>query len=81
MSGQYLQVLDKSDKPFFARRVLVQHGASDEVLAVTEGRELAAKLKVAGHIVIYHEYPMGHQINTESLADARAWMADLLPGQ
>jgi phospholipase/carboxylesterase len=58
--------------------VLAQHGLYDEVLPVTEGRELATQIRDIGHRLETHEYPMGHQISAASLDDARAWLANIL---
>ena len=56
-------------KPF-----LVVHGTADTVLPIKNGRasrDILATLPVA---LTYHEYPMGHEINAQSLADVRVWL-------
>lgn len=56
--------------PFF-----VQHGTEDEVLSVEDGREVRAALEGLGVPLEYREYPMGHEVNMNSLQDATRWVA------
>ena len=58
--------------------VLVEHGTADPLIPVTRGREAARTLQEAGVPVVYREYPMGHQVAVESLADAAAWLDQVL---
>ncbi|HLK13563.1 MAG TPA: hypothetical protein VKT78_02050, partial [Fimbriimonadaceae bacterium] len=53
---------------------LVQHGTQDQVVPVDGGRGIRAHLEALGATVEYHEYPMGHEINAQSFADAKNWM-------
>ena len=56
----------------------IAHGAADPVVPVQFGRrakELFSKTNVR---FTYREYPMGHQISQESLADFAAWLKDRL---
>ena len=78
MSGRYLPSLDPGTSPSRLGPILQQHGVYDEVLSVTEGRELQAVLRQKGYILKYEEYPMGHQISMESLRDADAWIRDAI---
>ena len=62
-----------SDFPF-----LVVHGTADMVLPIAHGhtsRELLSSLSVD---LTYHEYPMGHEVNQESLSDVTAWLTEQL---
>ena len=62
-----------SDFPF-----LVVHGTVDMVLPITHGRasrELLSSLPVN---LTYHEYPMGHEVNQESLSDVTTWLSQQL---
>jgi phospholipase/carboxylesterase len=61
--------------PFF-----VQHGLHDEILSVAEGREVRDRLAELGVPVEYREYPMGHQVSTESVQDAIEWVHERLLG-
>ena len=54
---------------------LVVHGIADRVLPIHHGRasrELLSSLPVK---LTYHEYPMGHEVGRESLADVAAWLS------
>jgi phospholipase/carboxylesterase len=57
---------------------LVVHGTADMVLPITHGRasrELLSSLPVN---LTYHEYPMGHEVNQESLSDVTTWLTEQL---
>jgi phospholipase/carboxylesterase len=60
--------------------VLVQHGTNDPLIPVDQGRRTVARLGAAGVPVVYREYPMAHEVGLESLQDAVAWLALVLPG-
>lgn len=61
--------------------VLVQHGTEDPVVAVNLGRGAARTMAQGGVPVVYREYPMGHHVAVESVADAAAWLALVLSGE
>ena len=55
--------------------ILVVHGVADTVLPINHGRasrQLLASLPVE---LTYHEYPMGHEVSQESLADVSSWLS------
>ena len=55
--------------------ILVVHGIADNVLPINHGRasrQLLASLPVE---LIYHEYPMGHEVSQESLAEVSSWLS------
>jgi phospholipase/carboxylesterase len=57
-------------KPF-----LVVHGIADQVLPIQNGR---ASRDLLGRLPIdltYREYPMGHEVSMQSLADVVAWLS------
>lgn len=58
--------------PFF-----VQHGVEDEVLPIEDGREVRDALQGLGVPLEYREYPMGHEVNMNSLQDAIQWVASV----
>jgi thioredoxin len=58
--------------------VLIQHGSADPLIPVSRGRDAARSLADAGVPVVYREYPMAHQVAVESLADAAAWLEQVL---
>ena len=54
--------------------VIAVHGKWDEVIPVSFGRDIAAGVADLPVDFTYHEYPMGHQVSAESLADIDAWL-------
>jgi phospholipase/carboxylesterase len=63
-------------KPF-----LVVHGTADTVLPIQNGRASRAILSTLPIALTYKEYPMGHEINAQSLADVTAWLTARLDSQ
>lgn len=58
--------------------IFVAHGTEDQVLPIHHGRaarELLQQLPVA---LTYREYPIGHQISDQSLADIAGWLTQRL---
>ena len=55
-------------------RAFVAHGLHDPLLPIETGREVRAELEGAGLAVSYREYPMGHQIVPDELADLTHWL-------
>jgi phospholipase/carboxylesterase len=58
-------------------RAFAAHGLHDPLLPIEAGRETRAELEGSGLSVEYHEYPMGHAIVEEELADLRRWLGEL----
>ncbi|NTW48375.1 MAG: phospholipase [Chlorobiales bacterium] len=58
--------------------IFVAHGVFDEVLPVKLGREGKKYLESLPVKFVYHEYPMGHQVSLESMADISAWLTNRL---
>jgi phospholipase/carboxylesterase len=54
--------------------VFIAHGRSDQVIAVSFGREARELLDGAGLTVEYHESDAGHQIEAESARAASQWL-------
>lgn len=63
-------------KPF-----LVVHGVADTVLPIHNGRASRALLSALPVALTYQEYPMAHEVSTQSLADVAAWLAARLDRQ
>lgn len=61
--------------------VLLQHGRADPLISVDFGRRAARTLEDAGAPLVYREYPTGHQVVVESMADASAWLTRVLAGE
>ncbi len=55
--------------------VLVVHGTSDGVLPINNGRDSQKTLLALPVDLLYREYPMGHEVSRESLADVTAWLS------
>jgi phospholipase/carboxylesterase len=56
-------------KPF-----LVVHGIADTVLPIQNGRASRALLSELPVELAYKEYPIGHEVSAQSLADVTAWL-------
>jgi phospholipase/carboxylesterase len=55
--------------------VLVVHGTSDGVLPINNGRDSQKRLSALPVDLLYREYPMGHEVSRESLADVTSWLS------
>ncbi len=55
--------------------VLVQHGSADPVVPVSFGHEAREVLSGLGMDVSFGEYPIGHEISQQSLADLTGWLS------
>ncbi len=75
MSGAFPPGLEMP--PSTPRSVLVQHGTLDPVLPIAMGRDLAKRLAEAGLSVDAREYPVGHTVPADGLADGIEWLASL----
>ena len=53
---------------------LVVHGTADTILPIANGRASRQLLSSLPVELTYHEYPMGHEINQESLSDVVTWL-------
>jgi len=54
--------------------LLVVHGTADAVLPISHGRASHKRLSELPVDLLYREYPMGHEVSQESLADVVAWL-------
>jgi phospholipase/carboxylesterase len=81
MSGRLLAEIPErvvSDERLAGLQVFVAHGKYDDVIPVQAGREIRDYLQTRSVDVTYHEYPMAHQVSTQSLADIAAWLSTRL---
>ena len=81
MSGSFpSQVLARGVKQKALERLplLVAHGVYDPVLPIEHGRAIRQALEELPVELTYREYPMGHEVNLDSLKDASAWLSTLL---
>lgn len=77
MSGRVLPEILPNMAPPEALRgipILVVHGTADPILPVHHGRKIRDVLAQLPVELTYKEYPMGHQVTTETLADVSAWL-------
>ena len=78
MSGRILpeiQSLMAAPEELEGLPILVVHGVADTILPINHGhasRQLLASLPVE---LTYHEYPIGHEVSQESLADVSSWLS------
>ncbi len=78
MSGRILpeiQPLITSNQELTGLPFLVVHGTADMVLPVSHGRASRQLLSSLPVELTYQEYPMGHEVSQESLADVTAWLS------
>jgi phospholipase/carboxylesterase len=55
---------------------LVVHGLYDDVLPIDKGREADRWLRAHVSDLTYREYPMGHEIDEETLETIASWLRD-----
>lgn len=81
MSGQILPEIKSLMVPpdrFKGLPVMVVHGLQDELYPISFGRSTRDILSSLPVILNYQEYPMGHFMTQESLADVRVWLSNHL---
>jgi len=54
--------------------VFIGHGTSDPMVPYEGGRDSADVLKSLGYQVEWHEYPMGHSVCAQEIADISDWL-------
>jgi phospholipase/carboxylesterase len=55
--------------------VFAAHGQQDPLVPIALGRIIRDELTRLGVDLSWHEYPMGHTVIPQELADARTWLA------
>ena len=68
----------KTGLPASAPEFFLAHGTHDDILPPALGRAASASLKARGARVAFKEYPMGHGMCAEELADLRAFLRSTL---
>ena len=58
--------------------IFLAHGEYDEVVPIDRARAARTVLQVMGHLVEWHNYPMGHEVSDTELADVGAWLTGVL---
>ena len=54
--------------------VFMGHGRSDEMVGLARGAAARDALLALGHPVSWHDYPMGHSVCQQEVADLNAWL-------
>lgn len=81
LSG-YLPLADKlaaerspanADLPIF-----LAHGCEDDVVVPARATASRDLLRALGHTVAWHEYPIGHSVCPEEIADMQTWLCQVL---
>ena len=60
--------------------ILLQRGLYDQVLPIQHGQAARAALESLPVELDYREYPIGHEVSQQSLADAVEWLSARLDG-
>ncbi|MDP2405160.1 MAG: alpha/beta fold hydrolase [Hydrogenophaga sp.] len=58
--------------------IFLAHGEQDEVVVIDRARAARTVLQVMGHLVEWHNYPMGHEVSDTELTDVSAWLTGVL---
>lgn len=56
----------------------IAHGSADPVIPIEFARHARQLFSASNGAVVYREYPMGHEINEQSLSDSAAFLGGLL---
>jgi phospholipase/carboxylesterase len=59
---------------------IITHGKYDPIISIELARQTKELFSKSNAEYIYNEYPMGHQINEESLADVSDWLSKRIGG-
>jgi phospholipase/carboxylesterase len=59
-------------------KAFVAHGVHDPLIPVEVGRSTRDLLRKLGAEVTWREYPIGHMVSPDEIADARAWLSGLI---
>ncbi|HEY0887301.1 MAG TPA: alpha/beta hydrolase [Ramlibacter sp.] len=58
--------------------IFMGHGAQDDVVAIERGEASRDLLSQQGYDVEWHEYPMGHSVSLDEIADLNRWLLEVL---
>ena len=58
--------------------MIIVHGTQDAVLSIDYGRAIRDALLELPVDLTYREYPIGHQVSQQSLADITEWLTERL---
>jgi phospholipase/carboxylesterase len=81
MSGRLLPgILTKTapEEQLRGLPMMIVHGTQDSVLTIDYGRAIRDALQELPVDLTYREYPIGHQVSQQSLADITEWLTERL---
>lgn len=58
--------------------IFMGHGTQDEIVNIERGTASRELLRSLGHDVEWHQYPMGHSVCMEEIADLNRWLLKVL---
>lgn len=58
--------------------IFMGHGTQDEIVNIERGTGSRELLRALGHDVEWHQYPMGHSVCMEEIADLNRWLLKVL---
>jgi phospholipase/carboxylesterase len=58
--------------------IFMGHGQQDEMVDIERGKASREMLRALGHPVEWHDYPMGHSVCMEEIADLNRWLLGVL---
>ena len=61
------------------QHVFIAHGIHDDIVFLHSAEQAKAFLEEAGYHPVYREYPMGHEISPDLVADLAEWLHRVLP--
>ena len=60
--------------------IFMAHGLHDSMIPIERATISRRQLETAGYPIEWHEYPMGHAVCAEEIADIAAWLQRVLKG-
>ena len=61
------------------QQVFIAHGLHDDIVFLHSAEQAKTFLEEAGYRPVYREYPMGHEISPDLVADLAEWLHRVLP--
>ncbi len=77
LSGYFPIEVESDAGNLVGRPAFVAHGVYDDIIPVEAGRRTRDLLERHGVDLTYREYPMGHSVSAEEMAEARGWLSRL----
>jgi phospholipase/carboxylesterase len=58
--------------------IFMAHGSMDDMIGLDRAELSRKRLEALGYAPEFHEYPMGHAVCPEEIADIAAWLGKVL---